>query len=319
MMDLFIQLVAVPLGIGLAAILIGLLYKGVDRILAARLQARVGPPLIQPFYDVRKLMVKETVVPKHAVKWLYSLAPVLALVSTIMLLLYIPWGPLPAVLGGFGDLVLIIYLLMIPSLSMVLGGFASSSPYASVGAQREMVMMMSYELPLATMTIAFAWKLGTFSLSTIAATPIWFTVGPLGLIGLVLLAVVALFIIPAELSKIPFDSPEAETELAGGLFVEYSGMNYALFYLADAVKAFAVGALAVALFFPFTLGLPVIGELLWFLFKVFLVLFVSVTVMRVAGARLQIDKAAHYYWGPMAAVGISGLILLALDSMVVIV
>lgn len=318
MMDLLTDFVGIPIGMGFLAIIIGLIYKGIDRRLAARLQARVGPPLMQPFWDVRKLMVKETVRPEHAVHWLYSLAPVIALVSAIMLLLYLPLGPMAPILSGYGDLVLVVYLLLVPSLAMAIGGFASGSPYASVGAQREIVLMMSYEVPLATMAVAFAWKLGTFSLEAIAANPIWLTVGPLGLIGLVLLAIVALFIIPAELSKIPFDAPEAETEIAGGLFVEYSGKNLGLFYLADAVKSLAVGALAVTLFFPFQLGLPFWGEVGWFLFKIFLVLFVSVTVMRVAAARLQIDKAVKYYWGPMGVIGLSGLVLLALDSMVVI-
>ncbi|MFC2175250.1 respiratory chain complex I subunit 1 family protein [archaeon] len=318
MIELGLQLVAIPLGVGLLAIILGLVYKGVDRRIAARLQARVGPPLMQPFWDVRKLMVKETVLPENAVEWVYSWAPVVALSSSVMLLLYIPWGPLGAPLGGFGDLVLVAYLLVLPSLAMAAGGFASGSPYASIGAQREMVLMMSYEVPLVTMAVAFAWKLGTFSLSGIAANPIWLSVGLLGAVGLGLLALVTLFVIPAELSKTPFDSPEAETELAGGMFVEYSGRNLGLFYLADAVKTFAVGALAVTMFLPFTLGMGPWAELAWFVLKVFAVLLVSVTIMRVAVARLQIDKAARYYWGPMAAIGLLGLVLLALDCGVVL-
>jgi len=308
----------VALGIGLAAIVLGLIYKGIDRRIAARLQARVGPPLLQPFYDVRKLMVKETVLPESAVGWVYSGAPIVALAASIVLLLYIPFGPIPALLGGFGDLVLVVYLMMLPSLAMVAGGMASGSPFASLGAQREMVMMLSYEVPLATIAVAFAWRLGTFSLGAIAASPIWLSVGLLGAVGLGLLALVTMFVIPAELSKTPFDAPEAETELAGGLLVEYSGKNLGLFYLADAVKSLAVGALAVAMFFPFPLGVGFWGELAWFLFKVFAVLVVSVSVMRVALARLQIDKAMRYYWGPMAAVGIGGLLLLAIDCGVVL-
>ncbi|PKP55473.1 formate hydrogenlyase subunit 4, partial [Candidatus Atribacteria bacterium HGW-Atribacteria-1] len=180
--------------IAFLGIALGLLYKGIDRKLAARMQARVGPPIRQPFMDFFKLMIKENIVPQNAVPWIFNGAPIMALVSSITILLYLPVGNIPPLLSGYGDIVLIIYLLTLPAIGMVVGGFASGSPYASVGAQREMVMMMSYELPLVTAVVALGWKLNqvypqlnVFSLAVINAHPIWGLVGPLGFIGAILL------------------------------------------------------------------------------------------------------------------------------------
>ena len=142
--------------IGLAAfgIIFGLLYKGVDRKISAHMQGRVGPPIRQPFRDVSKLFVKENIVPENAIPWVFNLAPLVGLVATISILLYLPLAGFQPLLDGVisskGDLILILYLLIIPSLAMVVGGFASGSPYATVGAQREMVTMIAYEFPLRT-------------------------------------------------------------------------------------------------------------------------------------------------------------------------
>ena len=116
--------------IAFLGIVIGLVYKGIDRKLAARMQARVGPPIRQPFLDFFKLMIKENIVPENAVPWIFNGAPIMALVSSITILLYLPVGNIPPILSGYGDIVLIIYLLTLPAIGMVVGGFASGSPYA---------------------------------------------------------------------------------------------------------------------------------------------------------------------------------------------
>lgn len=312
---------------------LGLLYKGIDRKLAAHMQGRIGPPIKQPFLDVRKLFVKENIVPENAISWIFNLVPVVGLVATITILLYLPIGGFPALLDGIilgkGDLLVILYLLMVPSLAMVVGGFASGSPYATVGAQREMATMIAYEFPLAIIIISLAWRLslvqGTthvFSLAAITATPLWGIVGPLGFLGLIILLLTLVIVTPAELSKIPFDSPEAETEIAGGLLVEYSGRNLAMFYLTDGVKTLAMGSLIVALFFPYNLspllGLEsyaaIIADLAFFLIKLFLVILFSVTLIRVAIARLKIDQIVYTYWVPLTLLGLVGLICLMWDQ-----
>ncbi len=309
---------------------VGFLYKGLDRKLAARLQGRIGPPLRQPVLDVIKLLLKENVVPRTAIPWLFRAAPFLAFVAATTALLYLPVGSLRPVLSGYGDLVLLLYLLAVPALAMAMGGFASGSPYAVVGAQREIVMMMSYEFPLAIAAVGIAWRLASlglspaFSLATIAANPLWGAVGPLGWMGLLFLFVSLLAVTPAELSKIPFDIPEAETEIAGGLLVEYSGVSLALFYLADVIKTVVIAALVVALFIPYGIAAPLgvagvggqVLDLLFFLVKLFGVIFFAVTVVRVAFARLKVDQVARFYLLPTTLLALAGLLLLVLDKVV---
>jgi len=312
--------------ISFVAIFFGLLYKGIDRKLVARMQSRVGPPVRQPFLDVIKLMSKENIVPKHAIKWLFNSAPLLCLASSILLLMYIPWGNFGAVLEGHGDIILILYLFAIPSIALVAGGFASSSPYAAIGAQREIVTMISYELPLAVIIIGIAWKLSgiggdVFTLSFITSHPIWNNVNLLGFIGLILLLLSMVVVVPGELAKVPFDVAEAETEIAGGLTVEYSGRNLAMLYMADGVRIFAFASFIVALFFPYSIssllfihGIEAnIIDFLFFLVKVFLVMLFSITLIRAGVARLRITQVVTGYWITITLIALVGLVLLMWD------
>jgi formate hydrogenlyase subunit 4 len=307
-----------------------MLYRGIDRKLVAHMQGRVGPPIVQPFRDVQKLMMKESIIPDGAVSWLFKAAPFICLITSALLLLYIPMFGLQALLGGFGDALLVVYLLILPSLALAVGGFASSSPYATVGAQREMVLLMSLEFPLAIAVVAFGWRIGRvtaanpFMFSTIAENPIWSVVGPLGVIGALILLFTLMVVMSGKGAKIPFDAAEAETEIAGGILVEYSGRNLCLFYIADIVKSFAIAALVVALFIPYNLpvggiGLPVLAGIVngvFFLVKVFAVMFISMSVIRAAMARFKISQLSWVYIIAMTLIGLLGLILMAVDLMV---
>lgn len=324
-------IIIIPIIVAVIGALFGLLYLGIDRKIVAHMQGRVGPPIIQPFRDVEKLLIKESIIPDDAISWLFKFAPILCLMGSAVLLLYIPIFGQKALLESSGDAIVLLYLLVIPSLALVVAGFASSSPYATIGAQREMVIMMSYEFPLAMAIVSIAWRISyvtsanPFMLSTIATYPIWNLVGPLGIIGSLILLFVLLLVAPAELSKTPFDLAEAETELAGGLLVEYSGRNLALFYLANAIKAFAITSLIVALFFPYNLS-PIIGiglaipafivDALFFLLKVFLVMFICVMLIRSSMARFKIDQASKIYLVAMTAISLVGLILIWVDLIV---
>ena len=315
--------------IGLAAfgIVCGLLYKGFDRKISAHMQSRIGPPIIQPFLDVSKFMIKDSVQPERALAWLYNAAPIVSLASVITVLLYLPFGGLTftPVLSGYGDLILVVYLLIIPALAMVAGGFASSSPFATVGAQRKMITMMSYEFPLAVVAIAIAWKLNSlypgesvFGLAFIYSHPLWAHVGPLGIVGMLLLLFSIIVVTPGQLATVPFDICEASPEIAEGLVAEYSGRNFALFYLADAAKMVAIGTLTIALFFPYDLS-PLIAikgpagsfvDFVFFLVKLFLVVMFTVTLTRVAMARLKVSQVPTTYWFVTTAIAVVGLILL---------
>jgi len=320
-------------GFGIVA---GLCILGIDRKFAAHMQARIGPPIRQPFIDVMKLLCKDSVIPENAVPAIFNWAPVVALASSIVILLYLPIGGIMPVLGGlsggYGDLILVMYLLTVPGLAMVAGGFASGSPYATVGSQREMVTMMAYEFPLAITIIAIAWRLSMagmaepFSLATIAGLStgisIWGVVGPVGILGCILLMVVLAWVTPAEVSRVPCDTPEAETELCGGLLVEYSGRNLAMFYIAQAVKTVAMASLAVAVFLPWNISwfvaMPapaaLVVDLLFYVVKVVVVVFFSVSLIRVSMARFRINHLVTVYWGYLAGLGILGLLLIMLDA-----
>lgn len=328
MMDILFK-IGLAIFVAITAIVLGLIFKGIDRILAARMQKRVGPPILQPFYDVKKLLIKENIVPEKSAKWIFNLMPFVALLSVILVLLYIPFGTTP-VLEGYGDLIAVLYILLLPSLAVVLGGFASSSPYAGVGAQREMVKLMSFEFPLAIVSMSVAWLLyssgveNVFSLSVISLNPVWGFTGIIGFFGLLLLFLTLLFVMPAELGRVPFDVSEADSEIAGGSFVEYSGKNLALFYLADAVKTIAIASLIIALFLPYTIssiinvsGISgVLLNIIFYIFKLFIVIFIGSTMARVMTARLRINQVVSAYWKYSVIISLVGLALIFIDTII---
>ncbi|MDD3257395.1 MAG: NADH-quinone oxidoreductase subunit H, partial [Methanocorpusculum sp.] len=314
--------------LAIIGIAVGLFLSGIDRRIVARMQARIGPPLRQPFTDVKKLLTKQSIVPANAIPWLFNLMPIAALASSIAVLMYLPFGSLAPILGEAGDMILVLYLLIVPSLALVIGGFASGSPYATVGAQREMVSMIAYELPLAISVVIIAWRLmaanvaDPFSFMTLMETSVWDVAGPLGIIGLLLLLFLFMWITPGELSRVPFDSPEAETELAGGILAEYSGRNLGLFSLAQAVKMVGIIAFGVIILLPWNLS-PVFGmtgagaaviDLVFFFVKVIVVSILSVTVVRTMMARLRITQVVKVYWFVFGGIGIAAIILLMLDA-----
>jgi len=311
---------------------VGLLYLGIDRKLVARMQSRIGPPIVQPYLDVSKLLMKESIIPGGALRWLFQFSPVLCVIGSVALLLYIPLFGHPALFEGSGDAILVIYLLTIPSLALVAGGFASSSPYASIGAQREVVIMIGYEFPLSVVIVSLAWRImqvtdmNAFSLATMSQYPIWDLVGPLGFVGALLLFISLIVVTPGELGRVPFDVAEAETELAGGIVVEYSGRNLALFYIGNAIRGFAVLSLVVALFFPYGIAVPLgiagpipiaIVDGLFFLLKVLVIMVIAIVIVRSSMARLKVDQASILYIMIMTMVSLFGLLLIWADFMIV--
>ena len=312
----------------ICSLVVGLYLSGLDRKIVAHMQGRVGPRLHQPFIDIAKLFHKQNIVPKNAVPILFNMMPVIALAASIAVLLYLPFGSIAPVLGGAGDMILVLYLLLIPSLCLVIGGFASGSPYATVGAQREMVSMISYELPLAAVVILIAWRLmvsgveDPFALTTLMNFDIWSVCGPCGIIAIVLLLIMFAWITPGELSKVPFDSPEAETELTGGILAEYSGRNLGMFSLAQAVKTVAIIAFGVAILLPWNLS-PVFGltgagaiavDIAFFLVKVIVIMVISVTLFRTMMARFRITQVVKFYWFILGGLALAALILFLVDA-----
>jgi len=304
-------------------VLLALLFEGADRVINARMQRRIGPPLLQPIFDIIKLMGKENIIPRRAVRFFFTTAPWLALVSTLMIFLYIPAGPFPAVMGTEGDMVLILYLLALGAVAMAVGGFASGNPIANIGANREITLMMSYEFPLAIVVTTMAWtayKTGMpgapFSLETFAAVSIWSAVGKIGSFGLACLFLSLIMVVPGETGKGPMDIPEAKTEILDGLIIEYSGVNLALLKITFALRSFAMAAFITSLFVPWSFnGMFGIGGFLFFWGKVFVVQMVFVTLMRTAFGRYKIQQASSFYLVNVTVFSLVGMLLLSVDIM----
>ena len=138
----------------------GLLLCGIDRKLVARMQKRVGPPVLQPFYDFFKLCGKETIIPAAANRTVFLLAPLVGLAGLVVIQLFIPIFRFSA-FQGIADVIVILYLLLIPALAVILGGAASGSPYAGVGLSREMVTILACELPLLLVLLAIGKTVGS--------------------------------------------------------------------------------------------------------------------------------------------------------------
>ncbi len=282
---------------------VGLVTTWIDRKVTAKVQMRVGPPFLQPFYDVIKYMVKETCIPAGSSKLLFLSAPLVGLAavtagSTIV------WNALIWPGRAFvGDLIVVLYLLTMPAISVVLGSFASRNPLASLGGSREMKLIMSYELPFVLACIVPIMKAHSINLGEILAGPAAVTSWS-GVVALV----VAMICMQAKLTLVPFDMPEAETELTGGAYVEYSGPPLGIFKLTRAMMLFTMPMFLVAVLcggIAFDGG--VVGIVLGVLKYVGLV--VVTVLIRNTAPRVRIDQAVKFFWGTMTIAAVVALVL----------
>jgi NADH-quinone oxidoreductase subunit H len=268
----------------------GLILWWLQRKLTARVQWRIGPPIYQTFADIGKLLFKEMVIPVGAIKPLFIAAPILSLSSVITVMLLIPIGTSESILSFSGDLIVVIYLLIMPSLALILGGIASGNPYGSLGSSRKVTLLIACELGMIVSLLSVSLGAGSLKLINITRSQFgWFCP----------LAAIAFFmIILAKTDLLPFDQPEAKTEIMGGVLVEYSGVGLGLFKLSNAILKFALVNLMVSMFFP---G-PFIGilafhpwDVLWHLTKV-LFIFIIMSLIAAINPRLRIDQALKYFW-----------------------
>ena len=232
---------------------VGLLLCGIDRKLVARMQKRVGPPILQPFYDFFKLMGKETIVPAQANRTVFLVAPMLGLAALVVIQMFIPIFGFTA-FSGMADIIVILYLLLIPALAAILGAAATGSPYAGVGLSREMVVIISCELPLVLVLLSVAKTVGDamgtglcFSLSDIAAYQA-VNGSLITKLSMIPAAIAFMMVIPGETGNHPFDAAEAETEICEGMLAEYSGAPLGVYKLSHAIKMLTLTSLFVALF-----------------------------------------------------------------------
>ena len=285
---------------------IGLLASWIDRKVTARVQYRVGPPILQPLIDIIKLLGKETLVPTGTSKIVFLAAPAIGLAS-VMLVSTILWvNNMNPSQTFIGDLIIVIYLLIIPSLSIILGGFASANPLASLGASREMKLVLGYELPFVLAVLVpviksgFSIKLGRI---LILQTQNGIIAGSLsGALALI----VIIMCVQAKLALVPFDMPEAETEIVGGPLIEYSGTGLALYRLMKNMLLFTLPFFLMILFMG---GLRLEGiHILWGILK-YVGIVALITVIRNTNPRVRIDQAVRFFWGPMTVIAIIAVAL----------
>jgi len=285
---------------------VGLLTAWFDRKLTARVQWRKGPPILQNFYDVIKLLTKEVVIPESANPTIFLLAPAIALSASVLVATMLGIYNMNYNASFVGDLIVLWYLLTIPSIMIILGASASGNPLASVGAEREINQLFAYEFPLIIALCVVIFRVGSISIGKIleyqaANGPILYSVSG------VLAFIVVLFALQAKLGLVPFDIPEAETELGAGIFMEYSGAALGAFKLTKAILLYVSPVFLITLFWG---GIKVHGlGLLWAFLKYILII-VIMTLLRNTNPRLRIDQSIKYFWGWMTLISIIAFILM---------
>ncbi|HTS70213.1 MAG TPA: NADH-quinone oxidoreductase subunit H [Terriglobia bacterium] len=270
-----------------AALLLSPLFEGVMRKLRAAIHSRIGPPITQPYWDLFKLLGKEDLRTVGGV--FYASVPALTLASVLLLALLVPIGTVAPFAFG-GDLIVVIYVAAISSVLMMLTGFASASPYASIGSSREMMMLLSVEPIMAIALVVGAFKARTLALSGIADWQV--TNGPS--VSIAIGGLAFFLALQAVAGKLPFDIAEADQEIMGGLLVEQSGPRLALFRWTIWAKQFVLATLLVTVFFPWPHFRFYLLDLVATIVKVLVVL-VLVTLIDVVNPRLRIDQAMGYF------------------------
>ncbi len=273
----------------LLVLLVAPLLQGVQRRVTARLQSRRGPPLAQPYFDLLKLLGKEDLESGEAPA-VQRFAACLSLASALATACLVPLG-FAAPLQGAGDVILLVYLLLMTGVSTLLAGAAAGSTYSWVGVSREMMTLMTLEPVLAVALAVGAVHVRSFRLADVLDGSPYAAAAPYSGV-LMLLVMLAAF--QAFAGRAPFDVSEAETEIMDGPLTEYSGRKLAMFRLAQMVKLVVYAALFVALFAPWGAGLP--GPLAFVAFwaKAF-VLVTAVAVVAALHARFRIDQALRRY------------------------
>ncbi|MFO8182857.1 MAG: complex I subunit 1 family protein [Candidatus Aegiribacteria sp.] len=286
-----------------ATAVLGLVTSWIDRKVTARVQYRVGPPFFQPFFDIVKLLGKETLIPAGASRTTFLLAPVIGL-SGVIAASTLFWVNQFFEGGFMGDWIVAIYLLTVPSMSIILGGFASHNPLASIGASREMKLVIAYELPFILAALVPVIWAGQLSLSGIIESQSGGIVA--GHASGIIALVVAILCVQAKLALVPFDIPEAETEIVEGPLVEYSGPGLAIFKLMKNMLLFILPFFLIILFFG---GLRFSGiNILWTILE-YVGIVAVITVIRNTNPRVRIDQAVRFFWGPMTILAIVAVVL----------
>ncbi len=315
----------------LAALLATVAYLVlVERKVVAWVQVRLGPMrvgphgVLQPIADVLKLFLKEDITPRKADRWVFTLAPILALVPALIVFAVIPFGPETTIFGQPVSLYIadvnigLLYVVSVASIGvygLILGGYASNSKYPLLASLRASAQLISYEVAVTMTLVSLILMAGSLSMVGIVeaqrSAGLWY----------LFVQPVAAFIYfaggLAETNRAPFDLPEAEQELVGGFHTEYSGMRFAFFFLAEYANMIVISAVATTLFlggwlrpFPSVPALWLLDYLpgwVWFLLKTFSFLFLFIWI-RATLPRYRYDQLMRLGWKVLIPLAIANLI-----------
>ncbi len=272
----------------------------VERKVVARFQDRLGPNrvgpygLIQPIADVIKLLIKEDILPVGADKFVYNLAPILALATVLLIWAVLPISSTIVLTNLNVGILYIVAVGALGTLSIIMAGWASNNKYALLGAFRTVAQMVSYEVPMVIVLlipVIFARSMGIRDI--VNQQPVWFIVmAPLAALIMLITAI-------AELGRAPFDLTEAESEIVAGFHIEYTGMKFGLFYAGELLHALTMGAIFSALFLggwrgPGAQAYPILG-VFYFFIKAFFLYWVIMWV-KYSLPRIRIDHMLNFNW-----------------------
>ena len=297
-----------------------------ERRALARIQTRIGPNragpagLLQPVADGIKLIFNEELIPAKADKFLFLLAPVLTVLPSLIIWAVVPWGTSITISGREIPLYLadinvgVMYIMAVASIAVygiVLAGWSSNSKYPLLGSLRATAQIISYELSLGLAFVGPILLSNSMSMIDIVEKQqetAWFIIlQPLGFV-IFFLAVLA------EINRAPFDMPEAEQELVGGYHTEYSGMKFALFFMAEYIKMIAISAIAATLFLggysgPWIESTPWLGPI-YLMLKIIILLFVIIWI-RGTLPRFRYDRLMAFGWKIMLPAALINVFLTA--------
>ncbi|MDQ0218498.1 NADH-quinone oxidoreductase subunit H [Peribacillus cavernae] len=307
------------LAVLLLFVVLGFVTYGIlsERKVMGFMQMRIGPnqvggrwALLQTVADVLKLLIKEDTIPKVADRPLYIIAPVIAFAPAFMVLAALPFTDKFQFADMGIGLLYYIAVSGITTVGIVTAGWASNNKYALLGGMRAAAQMISYEIPLVMSVVGIVLLTGSLNLNEIveAQKNIWYIVlQPVAFIVFLIASV-------AELNRVPFDLPEAESELVAGYHVEYSGFRWAMFMLSEYVYMFAMASLTTILFLGGWHPLPFLGFIpaaVWFALKFSLVIYLLIWI-RVTFPRLRADQLMEFGWKVLLPVALANIFVTAL-------
>ncbi len=309
-------------------LILAFFYEWIDRKFIAKLQNRVGPPWFQPFVDFVKLCAQEDIVPAAADKKLFAMSPILLLTLMLTSLFFIPITETAGILSFEGDIVIVMFILTLVVILKYISGWSSTDRFSSTGAERVILQLISYVLPLMFVAFATALAAGSFQISKIVEWTIdhsLFGTNPDWLLIIPMILGISIFILTmqAELEKIPFDIPEAETEIVAGWLTEFTGRKLAFFRLSVDLEMVLAAGLAAALFLGGPVG-PVfvlVPGFEWFFYPFFYTIyflvksiFIILIISNLRGlfARFKIDQMVRGAWKFLLPLSILDVVIIQL-------